>query len=222
MHLVLLFLLLFTFAQAKHCTFIPPSGWEIAQLKNPSPHVKIGFIGKSSGEFRPSINLASEDVDVPLKDYLKAVKNLQSADPTTKWRDLGKFSMQGGIGRLTEMSSTSAWGELKILQAIFVGDQKAHILTAALLKEDFPKFQNELLKSFQSLCLIDDVWSPISDPEEQARFKALFSSLGNSAEKERELDLLQKQVGAKAELGPYWQFLALQEGRSRIEKMPVK
>ena len=83
----LIFLTLLNFASAKHCTFIPPTGWEIAQLKNPSPHVKIGFIGKGTGEFRPSINLAEEEVDVPLKEYVKAVKELQLADPTAKWRD---------------------------------------------------------------------------------------------------------------------------------------
>src|SRR5579872_5748842 len=110
MRAILLFLSLFTFAHAKHCTFIPPSGWEIAQLKNPSPHVKVGFIGKGTGEFRPSINLAEEDVDVSLKEYVKAVKELQLADPTTKWRDLGKLPMQSGTGRLTEMSNSSPWG----------------------------------------------------------------------------------------------------------------
>ncbi len=211
----LLFLTLLNFANAKHCTFIPPTGWEIAQLKNPSPHVKIGFISKGTGEFRPSINLAEEEVDVPLKEYVKAVKELQLADPTTKWRDLGKFQMQGGTGRLTEMTSVSPWGEIKILQALFVAEDKAYILTAAVLKEDLPKFQNELLKSFRSLIIAEELWAPITDTLKQAEFQALFSALGGP-EKEDEWKMLQAQVISHKALGPYWQFLVLKEGRAKI------
>jgi hypothetical protein len=185
-------------------------------MKNPSPHVKIGFIGKGTGEFRPSINLAEEEVDVSLKEYVKAVKELQQADPTTKWRDLGKFPMKSGIGRLTEMSSTSPWGEIKILQALFVAEDKAYILTAAVLKEDFMKFQNELLKSFRSLALAETLWSPIADDQERAKFETFFAALGSSEEKDLEWESLQKQVISQAALGPYWQFLALQEGHAKI------
>lgn len=212
---ILLLLALLNFANAKHCTFVPPSGWEIAQLKNPSPHVKIGFIGKGTGEFRPSINLAEEEVDVPLKEYVKAVKELQLADPTTKWRDLGKFQMQGGTGRLTEMTSISPWGEIKILQALFVAEDKAYILTAAVLKEDLPKFQSELLKSFRSLIVAEELWTPIADILKQAEFQTFFASLGGP-DKEDEWKKLQAQVVSHKALGPYWQFLALQEGRARI------
>lgn len=216
MRLIFIFLSIFAFANAKHCTFIPPSGWEIAQLKNPSSHVKIGFIGKGTGEFRPSVNLATEDVDVSLKEYVKAVKELQQTDPTTKWRDLGKISMQSGVGRLTEMSNPSPWGELKVLQAFFVADEKAYILTAAVLKADFPKFQSELLKTFQSLRLSEEIWTPIENSEKRAEFENLFATLGSSAEKDLEWEKLQEQVGFQAELGPYWQYIALKEGHAKI------
>ena len=216
MHSSLLFFLLFLSAGfADHCIFTPPAGWEIAQLKNPSPYVKIGFVGKPSGEFRPSINLATEETDAPLKEYLQAVKELQTADPKTQWRDLGKFSMQSGTGRLIEISSPSPFGEMKILQAIFVSQGKAYILTAASLKEDLPKLQNELLKSFQSLNLIHDLWTPIQDPQKRAQFRALFSSLGQE-DQTLEWKKLQAQVGSEPQLGPYWQFLALQEGYAKI------
>jgi hypothetical protein len=212
----ILFLTFFTFANAKHCTFIPPAGWEIAQLKNPSPHVRIGFIGKGTGEFRPSMNLAEEEVDVSLKEYVKAVKELQLADPTTKWRDLGKFQMEGGIGRLTEMTSTSPWGEIKILQTLLVKENKAYILTAAVLKEDLPKLQSDLLKSFHSLSITEELWTPIADPLKQREFETFFSNLGGSEEKELQWEKLQHQVISHKALGPYWQFLALQEGWAKI------
>ena len=199
----LLFLLFFLSAYASECIFTPPLGWEIGQLKNPSPHIKIGFIGKGSTDFRPSINLSVEEVDVPLKEYVTAVKELHLADPATKWRDLGKFSMQGGIGRLTEISNTSPWGELKILQAILVKSDSAYILTAAVLKEDLAKIQAELMKSFQSLNIVPDLWAPIADSDKRS-----FFTSGDKGWEE-----FQKVVKSLPEMGPYWQFLALQEGQ---------
>lgn len=218
MRWIFLLLSVFALANAKHCTFIPPSGWEIAQLKTPSPHVKIGFVGKGSGEFRPSINLAEEEVDVSLKEYVKAVKELQLADPMTQWRDLGKFPAKNSEGRLTEISNPSPWGEIKILQALFVEEETAYILTGAVLKKDFLKVQNELLKSFRSLTLAENLWIPIADAAKRAEFKALFGTLGSSEEKEAEWEHLQQTIIAHAELGPYWQFLALQEGHAKIYK----
>lgn len=216
MHFLLIFLAFFAIAEARQCYFLPPQGWEIAQLKTPSPHVKIGFIGKGSTDFRPSLNLAFEEVDVSLKDYIKAVKELQLSDPTNKWRDLGKFPTKAGIGRLTEMSNTSPWGEIKIYQAIFVEKGMAYILTAAVLKEDFPKFQAELMKAFRSLSVTDDLCSAIPDAQERGLFQSFYATLGTNEDKEEEWDKLQKQVGSLSQLGPYWQFLALQEGRTKI------
>ena len=130
---------------AEICTFLPPAGWEIAQPKNLSHHVQVGFLGKGSTDFRPSINIAFEDVDVPLKEYVKAVKKIQTAQPKTQWTDLGKFPMKAGTGRLTEITTSTPWGEIKMLQALFVKHGKAYILTGAVLKQDLPKFQAELL-----------------------------------------------------------------------------
>ena len=198
--------LFFASLHASQCIFTPPPGWEIAQLKTPSPYVKIGFIGRGTSEFRPSMNLSTEEVDVSLKEYVKAVKELHLADPAATWRDLGKLSMKAGTGRLVEMSGASPYGETKILQAFFVKSEMAYILTAAILKEDFPKIQAELLKSFQSLNVLDDLWAPAPD---------LFASLGRGKQEE-EWQKVQDTVKSLPELGPYWQFLVLQEGRSKI------
>ncbi len=213
-----IFLLLFvlSFAHAKHCTFIPPLGWEIAQLKTPSPHIKIGFLGKGSSEFRPSINLAlEEEVDVPLKEYVKAVKELQAADPTSKWRDLGPFPTHCGNGQLIEISNSSPWGEIKVLQLLFVEDETAYILTAAVLKDDFLSLQKEILQSFRTLSLTDSLFEQIENVEKRQHFTSFFRALGKK-EKDLEWENLQKEVAEHKSLGPYWAFLVLQEGHARI------
>ncbi len=208
------FVLFFLFASlhAHYAYFIPPSGWEIAQLKNPSPHVKIGFLSKGSTQFRPSINLATEEgVDVSLKEYVKAVKELQTAEPGTKWRDLGALPMQGGTGRLIEMGQTSPWGEVKVLQAILVHEGTAYMLTAAVSKEDFSRFQSDLLASFRSLQIIPDLSTPISDAAQRQSFHQLFAALPEQWEE------FKQRVQEQSGLGPYWQFLALTEGRAKME-----
>lgn len=211
-----LFLFFFSFVYAKHCTFLPPQGWEIAQLKTASPHVKIGFLGKSKTEFRPSINLATEDgVDVPLKGYVKAVKEQHKAESGTQVRDLGAFPMKCGNGQLLELTSPSPWGPVRVLQALFVEEGTAYILTAAALKEEFIALQKELLQSFATLKLTDDLFKEISDNLKRESFTTFFKSLGKD-EKEAEWKKLQTRLSEFSDLGAYWVFLVLQEGHAKI------
>lgn len=207
------------------CYFLPPQSWEIAQPKHLSAHVQVGFIGKGSTDFRPSINLAFEAVDdVKMKEYLKAVKELHLAQPNTKWRDLGKFPMQAGDGRLTEITTTSPWGEVKMLQAILIKEGMAYILTSAVLKSDLQKFQTDILKSFRSLSLAPDFFSPIKDDQKRLELKNLFSSLGHfigeeerSSEQEKQWGLLQKKISEDApHMGSHWHYLVLKEGYAKI------
>lgn len=210
-------LLLMSWLHAKVALFTPPSGWEIAQLKNPSPYVKIGFLGKGSNEFRPSINLSMEDeVDLSLKEYVKTVKELQMEENSSQVRDLGPFPMKCGQGRLLEITNSSPWGDIKVLQVLFVEEKKAYILTSAVLKEDFLQFQKQILESFRSLTLTDDLFSQIQDVDKRKSFSAFFSHLGTSEKKDLEWEDLQKQASEFSELGSYWIFLLLQEGHARI------
>lgn len=199
------------------CIFQPPGDWEIAHLKKPAPEILVGFLGKgSSSVFRPSINLAVEEIDGTLKEYVKAVKEIHLAEPKIQWRDLGKFTTRAGEGRLTEISKPSAFGEMKIFQAMVVKENKAYILTAALLQEDLSKFRPAILESFHSLSLVPDLWAPIQDGAQQKEIQDLFASFHKTGDLEVQKQKLKQQVEAHADLGPYWQFLALKEGLSKL------
>ncbi len=202
--------------------FHPPSDWECALPENHSPFVQVGFVGKGSSAFRPSINLAIEDIDISAQQYLKAVKEIHTADPGTTWRDLGKISTSAGEGRLTEITTRSSIGEVKMLQMILVKEKKAYILTGATIKADYLKLQDLLTKTFKSFSLIPSLLSPAStDHAEQ--IAALFSAVGEDVP-----DLIEKQKAARWErlqeivlkespkLGRYWQFLVLSEGYEKI------
>src|SRR5579872_1872603 len=197
------------------CTFIPPSGWEIAKLINPSPFIKIGFVGKGSTSFRPSINLALEEADGDLKDYVKAVKKIHLADPDTKCRDLGKFNMRAGEGRLLDITVSTSHGDIKQYQALFVKENKAYILTIAVLKEDFLRFQKEMIQSLESMNLIPDLYTPL-DEKQQTELKEFFSRMEGNASpesKKKELERMHKTLSEKySQIGPHWHYLVLSEG----------
>jgi hypothetical protein len=187
--------------------------------ENLSSCIQIGFLGKGSSSFRPSINLAIEEVDVDLKQYLKAVKEIHLTEPKTTWRDLGKFKTLSGEGRLTEISNFSPLGEVKILQMILIKDQNAYILTGAASKVDFLRFQDVFVKSFQSLQLTKDLFAPLPIGEKE-NFETFFTSLQKSnldpILQAKQWDALQTMVAGKMEMGNYWQFLILKMGREKI------
>jgi len=184
--------------------FLPPADWQMAQPKGLSA-AKVGFVGKSSSHFQPSISLATEKVDCSLKDYIKAVKEIHLSRAGTKWRDLGSIEMKAGTGRLIEVRTS----ETSTLQAIYLANGIAYILTAGVAKEDFLAKQKEILDSFKSFHLAEDLWSELK--EETTRNKVL--SLIEEKEWKPLQQLIEKETSS---MGKYWQYLALQEAYGKI------
>ena len=220
---ILLFLLpLLSLVSKEICYFYPPEGWQAALPKNLSEHVQIGFVGEGTGGFHPSINLATEETDASLKEYVKAVKEIHLSQPNTTVRSLGKFCMKGGEGLLLEISAPSFWGPLTLLQAILVRDDIAYILTGAILKTQFLKLQQEVLGALKTLSFAQDFAAPILDPAQKEAFQALFSSLGSQPKKEEWKALQSMAESLGKEMGAHWQFLVLKEGHAKIylEEIP--
>lgn len=199
--------------------FHPPEGWEYALPDNHSPFLQVGFVGKGSTAFRPSINLAIEEVDVSAKQYLKAVKEIHLSEPNTTWRDLGKFATRAGEGRLTEIGKTSPVGEIKMLQMVVVKENMAYILTGAAIKADYLQLQSTFTRSFQSFALPADLLAPLS-PDAKKRFEDFFASIGKDLSEEgrasRWMDLQKIVQQETAKMGGHWQVLMLIDGREKI------
>lgn len=201
------------------CIFQPPPEWQASQPKNLSEYVQIGFVTKGSTDFCPSINLAMESVNCSLKEYVKAVKEIHLSQSGTKWRDLGNIEMKAGTGRLTEIMTTSPWGDVLMLQAIFLKDKTAYLLTAATLKKEFVSRQKEILTSLGSLQFTNDLWSMVSDEAIRTELASFYQSLGTNKKPDAEWKELQELISKHgASLGGYWQFLALKEGYVKIYK----
>jgi len=202
------------------CLFTPPKAWQAAKPKGLSEYVQIGFVAQGSDGFVSSVNLATEAVDCGLKDYVKAVKGIHTAEPGTEWRDLGALKTKTETGRLVQITTKSAWGDLVMLQGIVVKQNVAYILTASMLKKDFPGLQTQVLESLKSMHIIPDLTSEINDVSLQQKWSSLLKTLGENQTAEqnaKDWSALQQFVEKETEhLGAYWQFLALQEGHAKI------
>ncbi len=218
----LLTLLLFCplWIQASICYFQPPENWECINPKEISEHIQVGFLGKGKTEFRPSLNLAIEQVDLSLKAYVKIVREIHETEMNIPWRDLGEFTFRGGKGRLGEVTSQSPFGEVKMLQGILVKGGYAYILTGAALKDDFAENRADIIKALRSMNLVSDLFSPIANQEHREDLRGRFEqylALDSQERRQEEWDELQKFVTDEyASLGSHWHYLVLKEGYQQI------
>lgn len=228
------FCLLFTQAYAESF-FVPPKGWEIADPRTFSPHVQLAFLKNTGKGFCPSINLAVEETDVSLSEYLKAVKAIHEQDKGNHWRLLGKVRTPAGLAQLTEIDSTTAFGPVRLLQLILLKEGHAYVVTAAALREEFSNFYKEFQTSFRSLTITSDLFANIPQLDLRENLKQAQAKLYSAAEerlrsqenipnlledpafREKHWTVYQKTVLSDfEEMGAYWQILVL---RSAYEKL---
>lgn len=131
-------------------TFIPPSGWKMVDKSKLTPSVLAMVLGTSDTNFPPSINLAFQNESGTLKQFLKFVKQINEADGI-EWKDLGTIRTQAGDASLSQLDLKTEWGVVREMQVIYVKDDVAYILTAAALKDEFPKFYKDFFASLRSL-----------------------------------------------------------------------
>lgn len=135
---------------AAQAEFTPPAEWKSADPAILPEHVKFMVVGKGGSDLPPSINLGFEEFSGSLKDYLKIVKefNKSQGDP---WTDLGMIETKSGPASLSQVDMTSEWGTIRQMHVILLSDGVVYILTAAALKEEFPKFYSAFFESLKSL-----------------------------------------------------------------------
>ncbi len=213
--LVISFLLLSTIGWAEEelfCFFIPPEKWEAVDPSKLNRYVRVGFAGKGSGNFRPTINLAIENIgDSSLKSYLKAVKEIHESDKNTLWRDLGKFETAAGCAELTEITTKTQLGELRLLQLILLHDKKAYLMTGGMPTEEFALHRAPILKAFRSLTLTSNLFSTFPNLEKREKLEKAFANL-----KEVGLNTFQQMVLEEGkEMGLHWQIVVLQEAEKK-------
>lgn len=219
----------------EYAYFSPPLHWDLIDPKFLSKSVKIGFTGKRNKDFAPSINLATEKVQLSLEDYVKAVKKLHSSksnfvlNQSNTCRDLGELNCNTGTGRLLEIESFSPAGPVRLFQFIIVKDSTAYILTACHLKSEIQKDYKAIMECFKSFSTSSDPLGnlPILDKKEKIQAlwdtcKKELNSFSDFTSKARFFSSsdyqkrfwvpLQNYILKECkELGPVWQLSVIEE-----------
>lgn len=143
-------------------TFTPPQGWFLADPKALPPTVKVMVVGKSSTDYPPSINLSTEKFSGTLKQYLKIIKNLNE-NRGDDWKDLGTIRTEAGDASLSQVDIKSKWGTERLMHVILEKNGTVYILTAAALKNEFPKYYKEFFNSMRSLRINKDALELVKD-----------------------------------------------------------
>ena len=142
--------------------FTAPEGWHVADPKKLPPSVKVMIVGKGSGEYPPSLNLATEQFDGTLKQYLKIVKEINDRSGS-EWKDLGTIRTQAGDASLSQVDSKTKWGVERLMHVILIKDGTVYILTAGALKDEFPRYYKEFFTAMRSLRFNKDAYEMVSD-----------------------------------------------------------
>lgn len=130
--------------------FTPPNGWRFAESKDLPKSVKVMVVGQGNNEYPPSINLGTENYSGSLKDYLKRVKEINDSQGH-EWKDLGTINVKAGEASLSQVDSKNKWGNVRMMHVILKKDNTIYIMTAASLKDEFPKFYKDFFAAFRSL-----------------------------------------------------------------------
>lgn len=130
--------------------FTPPEGWLSADPKELPPRVKVMVVGNTKSYYPPSINLTTEEYKGSLKEYLKIVKAINESQ-NAEWKNLGTIHTEAGRGNLSQVDMETAHGTIRLMHVILAKDEQVYILTAAALKDEFPRFYSSFFQSMQSL-----------------------------------------------------------------------
>lgn len=204
--------------QAKEIAyFSPPSTWKVIH-QSPSSAVKISFVGKAKKNCQPVINLATEEVDVSLKEYLAIVQKNCEADPNKEWRDLGKFSTAAGEGRLVEILDKSEGKALRHLQLILLKDTMIYVVTATSSQKEFSKLYKEFYASFKSFNIVSDLLDAVKERDAKEKLKILCAQILKEKKFQKNTwDLFAKTIlNNYTEMGNYWKLLLLQDIKDKL------
>ena len=144
-------------------SFTVPDGWEQVRHVTPKNNVKMLVRQPKANILPPSINLVVEDVEVSLSEYLQIVKDLHKYINNAELHDLGKINTKAGSAQLITIEMNSTWGDTKILQALFIKDNVAYVITATALKEDFPNYYKDFFNAIKSFDIHENIFYMVSE-----------------------------------------------------------
>lgn len=150
--------------------FTPPPNWQVADSSILPETVLVMVVGKSTSAFPPSINLGAEHFSGTVKQYLKRVKELNQAQGF-EWKDLGSIKTEAGDVSLSQVDRKNEWGEIRMMHLITKKNDTIYILTAASLKEEFPRYYNDFFSVFRSFRFNKTAHEMVTDKVQRVRIE---------------------------------------------------
>lgn len=129
----------------------PPKGWQCVEDRAQLPgNVLVLYVGEGSTRFSPTIHVASDPLKQNLESYIAGAKKYHERNIEATCHDLGQIQTKSGPARMIQIQSPSVYGEVILLQAYFVQDCKAYVVTGITLKEDFKEFSPLFYETIQT------------------------------------------------------------------------
>lgn len=169
------------FEQPGAVQFTPPQGWRFAAPQSLPKSVHIMVVGEGQHEYPPSMNLGTESYRGSLKEYLKVVKAINDAQGA-EWKDLGTIRTDAGEASLSQVDMKTTWGDVREMHVILVKNETVYILTAAALKEEFPKFYKDFFRSMRSLRINKNAFEMVTDSKRRMVLQKAIAELDQAWE----------------------------------------
>jgi hypothetical protein len=160
-------------------TFSPPAGWGLAPRELLTENIKVMVMGKGDHEYPPSINLTLEPWNGTLLEYLKVIRDLNDSQ-SSNFKELGQVKTEAGEAFLTQEDMRTKWGEVRQMHLLHLHKGTVYILTAASMKEEFPKFYKDFYSSMTSLRIIKNVFDTVPDEKKRQSLKQATTEMGRA------------------------------------------
>ena len=131
-----------------------PQGWECVTDQSQLPKkVQMLAICPKKSKFTPSINIASEETDQNLNEYMETAQLYHESEGITQVTKLGQIPTKAGPAQLIQIDRTTDFGQVRFLQAALIQNEMAYVVTATCLKDEFSTYCGSFFESIKSLDL---------------------------------------------------------------------
>ncbi|NGX55423.1 MAG: hypothetical protein KR126chlam2_01058 [Chlamydiae bacterium] len=145
-------------ATEKPFALTPPKGWQYIKDKAQLPgKVELLFVGAgTTGQFTPSINLATEETLLPVEEYISLAKKYHESQGDTRCTPLGSLDTQAGPVQLLQIDRKTSWGDVRFIQASLINAGQAYVITATCLQKDFNSYCSPFFQTIQSFTIFGE------------------------------------------------------------------
>ena len=128
-----------------------PEGWDCVTDASQLPKkVKLIAISPTKTKFTPSINLASEETNQTVEEYIDTAKLYHESEGNTQVTKLGQIPTKSGAAQLLQIDRKTDFGPVRFIQATLIEDKTAYVLTATCLRDDFASYCGSFFDSIKS------------------------------------------------------------------------